>query len=271
MSTEFALGQKEKKAVVNGLEVLKVGGDYSYLRSALSDHYFRAWSDQGLCVSPNEAKGRLDRYYESGVFESSFIVARPEREKIYSLLLTVNIRADSTFDLLQKIPRYRSFESRVIGSDRGREGFSVCFSITSDSRFRAKKDSATISLSRLNLFEYETPPGYFKAAYSRLAGVGRSNPYRFYVRNLTKPQILGPTGMHEWAYGGVTLAIIKGSRPEDASGGGVNTFILLPRDGTQKEINAQILEGRKRGCVPYEKIGSFLLFSDTWPYLSLAR
>lgn len=271
MKTERGLGQKEQKTALEGLGVFKVGKDYLSLKDEIADHYFRAWHPQGLCQSPLEAERRLGNYYEAGIFETSFIVAGPEKEKIYSLLLTVNLQADSILDLLEKIPSYRLFESVIPGS-KGSLGFSICFSITAEERFCVKaKNGLNVSLSRLNLFGHETPSGYYKTAYSRLQGVGRTNPYRFYSKNVALPRTLGPTGMHEEAYGGVTFAIIKGSRPEDAAGGRSNTFILLPNDETQKEINSQILENRRRGFVPYEKIGPFILFTDTWPYLSLAR
>lgn len=272
MSAELSLVIKEKKTVLDNVNTYLVGKDYPVLRNRLADHYFRAWREEGLCGTFDEAQRRLDRYDEAGVFKTSFIVSDHEKDTIYSLLLTTNIRADSTLDLLEKIPRYRSFETIIPGKDKGEIGFSVCFSITAERGFRVKKDeSLHVSLSQFNLFEFKAPSGFYKAAYSRLSGVGRRNLPKFYARNVASPQSLGATGMHENAYGGATLAIIRGSRPEDTSGGRSNTFILLPSDETQREINIQILEGRRRGFVPYEKIGPFFLFKDAWPYLSLAR
>lgn len=272
MKTERDFLQKEQKTILEGVEVSKVGEDYFPLRDKLADHYFRAWHPLGLCETLSEAQRRLDCYFDAGVFETSFVVSPPDKEKVYSLLLTTNVRADFLLDLLEKIPSYRFFESLIPGKDNGRLGFSVCFSITAEAGFRVKTDEALeVSLSQFNLFGYEAPTGFYKGAYSRLHGVGRKSLPRFYTRNVSNPLALGATGMHEEAFGGATMAIIKNSRPEDVSGGRGNTFVLLPNNETQKEINRQILENRRMGFVPYEKIGPFMLFKDTWPYLSLAR
>lgn len=271
MSAENSLAKKEEKVSLVGVNVSRVGENYNYLKETLADHYFRAWRNLGLCSSLTEAQRRLDNYNDQGVFESSFIVSDNEKGKIYSLLLTTNVRADSLFELLLKIPKYRSFENRIFDASKGQIGFSVCFSITAEPGYRVKMGGDNISLSQFNLFGYETPEGFYKCAYSRLHGVKKQSLPGFYVRNVANPYLLGATGMHEGAYGGLTLAIIKGSRPEDALGGEANTFILLPRDETQREINTQVISNRRGGFVPYEKIGPYMIFRDIWPYLSLAR
>lgn len=270
MSPERALLTKE---ILTNVSVEKIGPNYGIFRDRLADHYWRAWGQHGLCKSLEEAYRRLNAYERVGVFESSFIALTPKRDKIYAALLTRNLRAESILDFCEKVPKYRFFEFPIPGADKGSLKISVCFSITAEGGFRVKNEDMPedVSLSEFLIFGYKTAPGAYKTAYSRLAGVGRRSVIKYYAKNVSLPRQIGATGMHETAYGGVTLAIIKGSRPEDAEGGCANTFVLLPKDETQREINAQILENRKRGFVPFEKIGPFILFLDTWPYLSLAR
>lgn len=273
MGPERQVG-KESRLILKDVSIEKIGGNYRLFRERLADHYFRAWVEHGLCESPEDAVQKLDAYETAGVFESSFIALTPERQKVHSMLLTVNIKGGSLFDVLQKIPKYDLFKFPVPGKDKGKLTFNICFSVTAEKGYRVQnKDMPESSaLSEFIIFGYEATAHSFKAAYSRFAGVGRKDLIKYYAKNVNNPWGLGPTGMHEGAYGGATLAIIEDSRPEDVSSGRANSFVLLPGDETQRKINAEIMKTRRESSfVPYEKIGPFILFKDAWPHLSLAR
>ncbi len=253
----------ETKEILSNVSIVEVGKDYPALRQKLADHYFRAWNKEGLCDSEAEAIRRLDAYNENPNF-SAFIAVDASKEKIYGLLLTLKTRANSFFAVLDQFPNYASFE-KYSGERVGDSEINICFSITAEPKYRVKNANAedNKSLSEFLLFGFPRNPNSVQLAYSRIPGVNDSRIQDYYVKNLKNSNLLGATGMHENAYGGLTIATIEGSRPEDTAGGRGNTLILFPKDEEEKEYLEKVKAIRKEtGVVTVMNLGRFTLFLD---------
>lgn len=256
----------EINTILKNRSVQLIGSDYRQIRSRLVNHYFTAWNPEGLCHTRSEAADRLDAYNHQGIMETSSVVAkRNDKEDFNSLLLATKFHADSPLDVAEKISNYPSLKFTILGKDKGRYPITLCFSITADKGLRVSPapGKADISLSEFHLSKYPLPSNSFMLAYSRVRGVGNLTAYEHYINNLNNPKVIGPTGMHETKYGGITLLILNKSRPEDSAGGGANFLVLLPRsEGSKLPTRLVMDERRRKKEVPYEKIGPFVLFTD---------
>lgn len=230
-------------------------------KEALAKLFFETWEKENLCNSLDEARRKIAKYDLSATF-----VLIEKSGEIYGSLFTKLVKAKNIKYLLtNQIPTYQSVEKYQYKKVEGDyQTFLVCFSLNAKKDFRVKlpimsKDS---SISRFMISTIPFPPNALKGAYSRIGYLGENNnPLTYYLENLATPKKLNSVGLHE-NFGGITVAIMENSRPEDKKGGGANFYVHYPKDeNEQKKIN-EIKARRLKIRPEIERVGNIIFFKD---------
>ncbi len=235
---------------------------FAHQRNRLAELYYRGWADMGLCPSREEAARRIDHCLP----EHTIVVWDDERQEIFGVLNTAPARVANLLELGERFPTYRSVEAA--GGERGvplQANCRVCYSVVVPHGLRLQQPQPGMTSSAVAefLLKAAAVPGQRTIAYSRFgrvpAGRSLSDHYKTSQGNVVDS---GAVGLHE-RFGGLTVALIEGSRPEDVAGGGGNVLVAYPMSPEEEIRFAEIRQRRRQGSVGMEQHGAITLLEDS--------
>ncbi len=247
---------KPKEIILNQISVERVGDKQAELLPQLAQIYFQTWQAEGLCPSLTEAADKMAAFNP----QDTYVVIDPEG-KIYALIQTLPVNLPSLAYLPYRFPTYKSVETASARRQKAdNPNYLICFSINALPGYRVTApEGETQSLARFLLTHL--PTACVKVAYSRFCHYDGPALLDFYLKNLGNSQKLGAVGMHE-NLGGLTVAIIAGSRPEDMRGGGANVIVLYPKNEPEAAKITTIKAARRLHPPPTLIQNNHCLFLD---------
>lgn len=200
-------------------------------REKLARLYTAEWSREGIPITEETTL----KLFEQLDLSETFVVQDAEGD-ILAMVNTVPVKAESLKDLMKRFPTYRSIEEesarqKANPANKPMEpNFKICFSIVArkdnGAHIRIQNGTGTYSLSRF-LLQSVPLNGAYKIAFSRMSGIRPDmDATRHFLASSDKRDA---TSMHE-TFGGTVVAVVEGSRPEDANAGGANTWIIYAED-----------------------------------------
>lgn len=205
--------------------------------------YFDAWHEADnwentLCPDFPHALHRMKTYDRENTR-----VLLDENKNIIAVLNTLPFYAKRGIaDIIQAFPTYSDLEwssRRFERPDGHMPNYLICFSITADKGHKIRTTQGSVSPSQFLLENFNNPWKARKLAYSRFKGpvpMGQ-NLEKFYFDNIKtgNTNVLGAVGMHEH-YGGIAVAFLSGSRPEDTEGGKGNVLVIYPKNEEERRF-----------------------------------
>lgn len=235
--------------------------------------YFKSWNQYGLCQTPEEAFRKVANFDP----ESAFLLvdkSNPQKGVIAAINTIPVFEPEGMRGILKNLDTYKKVENAsLLHQKAANPNYVLCFSVTADldSIPKVRRGNKYISPSRYLIEGIPTPVNVRKIAYSKVLGPvdEKKTLFDFYWDSLDKTDTspLGPIGMHEH-YGGLVAAVFNQSRTEDIFGGKGNILVLYPRTPEEKVHFDMIKDNRKKikngklNNMPYEKIGTNVLFTD---------
>lgn len=256
-------GRDKSEVIIENPQVVSLSKAGRYIYGQLADIYFFSWNREGLCDSLDEASLKINSFDP----EETFIVSDTSSGLVLAMINTLPVRAASIEDLCRQLPTYKSVEEASSKAQKVfQPNFRICFSIVASPGFRILRGESsqgkTESLSSFLIRNLPQSPKIHQIAYSRYSTITpNTNLVDYYFANLNNPQALGPVGMHEHL-GGLAVAFIENSRPEDTRGGG-NILVLYPNSEEEQLRFDRIKKARAaKKLATFKKIASLTFFLD---------
>lgn len=252
---------KRKEVILDRVQIIRVAHRQTELLPQLAQIYFQTWNNEGLCPTYEEAFSKMESFNPDDTY-----VIIDDSNHVYALIQTLPVALDSPAGLPDQFPTYQSVESASTNHlQPNQPNFIICFSINALPGFRIQDNGKNVSLARYLLTNLPVPPNCHKIAYSRFRDHNDCSPLDFYLQNQDDPQKLGAVGMHE-NLGGITVAIIYNSRPEDIRGGGANVIVYYPNNQAEADRVNSIKSDRLKRSPPVLIKENHALFLDAPPF-----
>lgn len=263
-----------EKTLVDNFEISRLNPELTQqFREQMRTLHMREWQREGMCFDPAAPESQVDLFN----LEESFVIFDPETHRLLAQINSVPTDAASLRELCALFPTYRSIVdvSRNHDVPQSDSRYRICFSVTASQDHRLKIMGKPVSPAGTMLRSMDGLTPEIKIAYSRLGGVpqGTEDLVEFYVEQLRLSQLsnraaqvkarqaLGAVGMHEHL-GGIVVAILQNSRPEDQRAGGANVLVRYPQTPEEISFIKDLRKQRLTGSIPTEEIDSGILLTD---------
>ncbi len=239
-----AEGQNKSEVIIKNPQAVRLSEADSLLYPQLTDIFFQAWHNEGLCENPDTAERKVYSFDP----EEAFAVIDKDTGLALAMINTLPVEVANIEDLCRKFPTYSSVEFASISHHKATfPNFRICFSVVATPGFRVLRgeSSQTESLASFLLRNLPQNLNIHQIAYSRYSNIAPNTKLAdYYLANLDDPKMLGPVGMHEHL-GGLAVAFLEGSRPEDLRGGGGNILVLYPNTPEEQQHFDHLKKARR--------------------------
>jgi hypothetical protein len=204
--------------------------------------YHTSWAQEGLSHGFTEALEKVTFFDASQAWVATGGAIKP-----HGVLHTVGIHALTLDTLYARVQTYAHVEGLAgMGGDQ-HVSMRLCFSLAAPQKIRVtspgdfyKKTIAEVLLRSLPKNRNERV-----IAFSRTNAYDNSMPIVDFVKHgFGDSRMLGAVGLHEHL-GGLTLAVLTGSRPEDVRSGGANILVAYPMNEKEEALFAALRAKRK--------------------------
>lgn len=258
-----AQAEQEPTQFIHDPLVTPATGLLEHLLGPIAFNYQKSWGRAGIEIDFWTALNKINSFRP----ESTFLLTDKERSESYAQMHGTFVSVPSISELVFDLPTYVSVEQRAALPTPPNPTFLVCFSINCPEGYRVIQNGKDLSLARALVTGVPLPPGARRLAYSFMPVPPDDSLVPYYLRQLNA-DISSPVTMHEKGFDGITVAIMKESRPEHHVAGGGNVLVLHPRDKTEANVFAEMKEARRRDPYGIELVtqGNATLFSDMLSY-----
>ncbi len=220
--------------------------------------YQHTWTGAGICMSDDEAQREVASFHPASIFLLT------DGREIFAQVHTAAIRVPSLIDLVRQFPTHASVRHQATEPPYPNPNFIVCFSLNCPPGYRVMHNGRETSLARALITGVPMPPGARRLAYSFVYVPPGQALMQHYIRHMYDGTLAGPVLMHEQGFGGISVAVINGSRPEHTLGGGGNVLVLHPRDEEEAHVFALMKQARRDATsIETVPVGNAVVFADT--------
>lgn len=210
--------------------------------------YAAAWGPQ-LCDDEHLALEKMLHFDAT----QAWVATDPDGEP-RGLLHSVGVYVPTLSALYGMVPTYGMVESLAGsgGSGTGRVSVRVCFSLAVPDKVRIASfdGSKPMSIAQFLLDVRKQEPSVRTLAYSKVNHVPQDMSLVDAVQQgFRNTQFLGAVGLHEHL-GGITVAVLNGSRMEDHVGGQGNVLVAYPKTHDESALFETIKAQRKTRTAP---------------------